>query len=240
MTDIHDTHEVPLPARDRLLNAATDLLIEQVPSAVSTRAITDRAAVTAPTLYHHFGDKDSLLEEAAVKHFAQTVADHASTPAESPLGALAQAWDALVDYGRSYPQLFDRLFGTTYKTQPGLKQAEALYLPALTELAQSGALTASVEASKRSLLAANVGAAILAIGASEEEGGLAASRSSREILLRSFVSGDAHDATPCPSYVSAAVALSAALQASETSRLTPAEYALFLQWLDRLASAPQA
>ena len=50
-------------ARDRLLLAAAELLDAADGSEVSTRAICDRAGVQAPTLYHHFGSKQGLLDE---------------------------------------------------------------------------------------------------------------------------------------------------------------------------------
>ena len=50
-------------ARDRLLLAAAELL--EAGSAVSTRAVCDRAGVQAPTLYHHFGSKQGLIDAVA-------------------------------------------------------------------------------------------------------------------------------------------------------------------------------
>src|SRR6478752_4804351 len=56
-----------LQARDRLLLAATQLLDEAAGGPVSTRQIIERAGVRAPTLYHHFGSKQALLD-AVVSH----------------------------------------------------------------------------------------------------------------------------------------------------------------------------
>jgi AcrR family transcriptional regulator len=50
-----------LPPKTRLLNAAAQLLADSDGAPVSTRQITEMAGVTAPTLYHHFGDKEGLL-----------------------------------------------------------------------------------------------------------------------------------------------------------------------------------
>ena len=59
---------MPSPdARDRLLTAAAELLDAAQGAEVSTRAITERAGVQAPTLYHHFGSKRGL-EDAVVTH----------------------------------------------------------------------------------------------------------------------------------------------------------------------------
>ena len=56
-----------MTVRTRILETAAGLLAQSADVDVSTRAICDAAGVTAPTLYHHFGDKDGLL--AAVVDF---------------------------------------------------------------------------------------------------------------------------------------------------------------------------
>ena len=56
-----------MTVRTRILETAAGLLAQSTEVDVSTRAICDAAGVTAPTLYHHFGDKDGLL--AAVVDF---------------------------------------------------------------------------------------------------------------------------------------------------------------------------
>src|SRR5690348_1857683 len=45
----------------RIIEAAAALLAKSVDGGVSTREICDAAGVTAPTLYHYFRDKESLL-----------------------------------------------------------------------------------------------------------------------------------------------------------------------------------
>ena|ERR1700731_4855215 len=56
-----------MTVRTRILETAAGLLAQSADADVSTRAVCDAAGVTAPTLYHHFGDKDGLL--AAVVDF---------------------------------------------------------------------------------------------------------------------------------------------------------------------------
>ncbi len=56
-----------MTVRSRIVESAAGLLAQSADVDVSTRAICDAAGVTAPTLYHHFGDKDGLL--AAVVDF---------------------------------------------------------------------------------------------------------------------------------------------------------------------------
>ena len=53
--------------RTRIVEAAAGLLANAADVDISTRAACEAAGVTAPTLYHHFGDKQGLL--AAVVDF---------------------------------------------------------------------------------------------------------------------------------------------------------------------------
>ncbi len=64
-----------LPPKIRLLRAAAELLANSEGSAVSTRQITKLAGgVTAPTLYHHFGDKEGLFDAVVSAGFEEYVA----------------------------------------------------------------------------------------------------------------------------------------------------------------------
>src|ERR1700685_1414724 len=56
-----------MTVRSRIIETAAGLVAQSADVDVSTRAVCDAAGVTAPTLYHHFGDKDGLL--AAVVDF---------------------------------------------------------------------------------------------------------------------------------------------------------------------------
>jgi AcrR family transcriptional regulator len=73
---------------------------------VTTRAVCEAAGVTAPTLYHHFGDKDGLV--AAV--IARTV-DHvllakaAVAPTGDPVEDVRRGWDAWVAFALAHPAL---------------------------------------------------------------------------------------------------------------------------------------
>src|ERR1700680_1614434 len=53
--------------RDRLLLAAAELMHQSGEPTVSTRAVCERAGVEAPTLYHHFGSKQGLID-AVIQH----------------------------------------------------------------------------------------------------------------------------------------------------------------------------
>lgn len=53
------------PARERLLCAAQDILVEKGLEHLNTNLIAQRAGVTPPTLYHYFSNKHAILAELA-------------------------------------------------------------------------------------------------------------------------------------------------------------------------------
>lgn len=56
-------------AREAIRAAATALFAERGFAATSTREICERAGVTKPALYYHFGDKERLYEELMLDAF---------------------------------------------------------------------------------------------------------------------------------------------------------------------------
>jgi AcrR family transcriptional regulator len=51
------------PAKEAIRNAAAELFAEKGFAATSTREICQRAGITKPVLYYHFGNKEQLYEE---------------------------------------------------------------------------------------------------------------------------------------------------------------------------------
>ena len=63
-----------IDTRERILRAAARLLAESGGAPVSTRAVCAAAGVGAPTLYHHFGDKEGLLDAVVTYGFERYLA----------------------------------------------------------------------------------------------------------------------------------------------------------------------
>ena len=83
-----------LPPKMRLLRAAAELLAKSGGAAVSTRQITQLAGVTAPTLYHHFGDKEGLFDAVVAAGFEEYVAGERDfAPSGQPLEDIRRMWD---------------------------------------------------------------------------------------------------------------------------------------------------
>lgn len=83
-------------AREKILAAARDLFVREGPDNVTMRRIADAAEYTAPALYVHFPDKDSLIEELCRGDFC--LLRDAFRVAE----AIADPVERLLEIGRAY------------------------------------------------------------------------------------------------------------------------------------------
>jgi len=83
-------------AKTRILEAAVDLLSRSADPEISTREVCEVAGITAPALYHHFGDKERLLSAVVDRGWARFLeskrAQPRSTTAESSLSLSPKWW----------------------------------------------------------------------------------------------------------------------------------------------------
>ena len=160
-----------LKTEDALLRAAESLLERGGPDAVTTRAVCDAAKVGAPTLYHHYGDKNGLLDALVAKGVTaflkrkQAVADTADAQAD-----LVSGWQDFIGFALERPQLF-RLMVQRVGDNPRILDAAMERTEArLIRLANEGRLVTDVPFARRSLLALSNGVtALWTQGASKAE-----------------------------------------------------------------------
>lgn len=97
--------------RAAILRAVEALLADGGEAAVSIREVCARAKVTAPTVYHHFGDKDALIARVVAQCFAEFDAALArgATP-EDPVEAMRWGFDRYLAYGVAHPAHYRLLF----------------------------------------------------------------------------------------------------------------------------------
>ncbi|WP_433874699.1 TetR/AcrR family transcriptional regulator [Sinomonas atrocyanea] len=243
--------DVPSP-RERLIQAAMDLVASSDGAPVSTRQITELARVTAPTLYHHFGDKDGLMEAVVARGFEEFVQSEGSIErSDVPIQDVKRLWDVHVQFGVTHAQLYMLMFGTSGPTRRPVvvTEAERLLERELNRLAASGQLAVPPLEAARAILAANVGVTLMLISDASEapDATNPLSTQTRDAVLRSVLTdpsildaptaGAAAAAGGQPSYVAAAIALNATLQSSHPDQLSGTEMKLFLEWLHRLSTA---
>jgi AcrR family transcriptional regulator len=98
--------------RAEIVDAATQLLVEKGPEAVTLRAIARRAGITAPSIYAHFEGRNAVLEAVVATTF-QMLADCLRRAVEGhtdPVARLRAVCHAYVAFGREHPQDYAVLF----------------------------------------------------------------------------------------------------------------------------------
>lgn len=92
--------------REHLIEVGRALLAEVGTDAFTTRLVCERAGVTAPTLYHHFGDKDGLLRAVAESELqAFLLGKQRASARDSPRGAVRRGWDDWIAFARANPEI---------------------------------------------------------------------------------------------------------------------------------------
>lgn len=81
---------------DAILEAASQILARNGPTATSTSAVAERAGVSIGTLYQYFSDRDTLLHELVLRHLDATLAELSRAMTGLSQLPLADAVDRLV------------------------------------------------------------------------------------------------------------------------------------------------
>jgi AcrR family transcriptional regulator len=221
--------------RDRLLRAAAELLDEANGGDVSTRAVCKRAGVQAPTLYHHFGNKDGLLQAVVEYGTSQYVSHENSVGADDLVGQLRRGWDDHVRYGLSNPSFYVLLYG---RIKPGVQcgvtsVAERRLIELLRHVDKAGSLKVSCEEAAHQIVAANVGVTLYLLGREEGERDLGLSDRLRDNVLAGVLTDTALNPAVADA---AATVLSGLGDTPGRGDLTPGETALLTELLERLSS----
>lgn len=242
--------EGPPAARDRLVAAAAQLLAQAQGEEVSTRAICELAGVQAPTLYHHFGSKQGLLDAVVSHGFEQYLTAKRDHPASGdPVRDIRAGWDDHVRFGVDNPSLYALMYG---RTRPGQRpaaadDAESMLLALFTKAQDAGRLRTTPARATSELLAANVGVTLALITTPEARRDPRVAEALRDAVLASLTADDS-PRTPSRQGIVAtqpversAAQLVDALDAGAASadRLDPREQVMLRWWLQRLAVTPQ-
>lgn len=225
-------------ARDRLLLAAAELMDAAGANTLSTRAVCERAGVQAPTLYHHFGSKQGLIDAVINHGFTQYIQPPSSS--DDPVDDIRQGWDRHVQFGLDHPAFYALLYG---RVEPGrpcaiTAPAHAMLRDLLTVAARQGLLTAPVDDAAEQILAANIGVTLTLITQSPDERDMGLSDRVRDAALAAVLTSTAKQTPSAAPATRAGAALTLrALLDDDPSGLTTGEHALLSELLDRLATA---
>jgi AcrR family transcriptional regulator len=237
MDDVSDTRP---GTRERIIDAAAQLLNEHGPSAVTTRAVAVGAGVQPPAIYRLFGDKDGLLE-AVAEHVMTTyveakagIVDAAAADGVDPLDDLRAGWLTQLEFGLANPDVF-RLLSEPGRVlnSPAAAAGRRVLEKRIRRVAESGRLRVSEQRALGLVQAGGVGTvqALLATPPEQRDPGLG--EAMYEAVLAQILT-DAPDREPDDT-VAATVAFRAI--APSLTALTASERQLMTDWLDRALAA---
>lgn len=129
--------------REDILKAAGTLLEQHGLEATSTRAICEAAGVTAPTLYHYFGDKEGVLAAVVAQGFEQFLAEKRATLySHDPVENLRRGWDTYVAFGVEHPALYALIFSQAERLEwpEASKEGYGMLLRLMGEVQLAGRL----------------------------------------------------------------------------------------------------
>jgi len=155
--------------RDTLVTAALRVLEDEGEAGFSTRLVCTKANVTAPTLYHHFGNADGLLSAALAEAFRQFLQEKkVAVTSTDPLVALQEGWDNYVRFAEARPRLYTAMMARVLQAAdiPAAKQAYGLLQDRISNVARAGLLVMSEDAAANLIWSSANAAALLHVTAS--------------------------------------------------------------------------
>ncbi|GAB3833230.1 TetR/AcrR family transcriptional regulator [Kribbella italica] len=137
--------------RDEIVVAAARLLDQEAgEQAVTLRAVAREAGITAPSIYPHFADRDSILLAVAEQAFAELEAHLRVVPPDlGPAERLRAICTAYLAYAQEKPNRYRIMFGAVWSAPKSLERVPDLAIQDLGMNAFDvlrGAMVACVDA----------------------------------------------------------------------------------------------
>jgi len=219
--------------RQRVIEAAIDLLTREGRDAVTTRRVAVAAGLQPPAIYRLFGDKEGLLDAVAEHGFAAFLAaKHVDREPEDPIDDLRAGWDLAVEFGLANPALYTLMYSEPARAaSAAFKSGTEILMGRIRRLAVGGWLRVDEELAAMIIRATAHGAVLTWLSLPEDRRDPALLAVLRESMVTAVTSEQPAVCEPGPA--GAARALRAALPARTT--LSAAEQRLLGEWLDRLA-----
>ncbi len=143
-------------ARRSILDAAEALLLEGGLEGFSMRRLADRCGLTAPTLYHYFKDKPSLIDTLLEERLQQLVRDLLTVElSDDPIENVCALGAAFASFGIRNPDHYHLLVmnrGEKASDPPSTEEVQKIFGAPLDALVERGDLDADeVEALRQGL-----------------------------------------------------------------------------------------
>jgi AcrR family transcriptional regulator len=223
------------PVRQRVVDAAADLLAREGRDAVTTRAVAAAAGVQAPTIYRLFGDKDGLLEAVAEQGYATFLAAKQVVRDElDPIGDLRAGWDLSVEFGLANPALYVLMYGEPRRgtTSPAFRAGMQILMGRIHRLAAGGWLRVDEKLAAALIHATARGAVLTWLSLPEDQRDPALLTAMRE----SMVTAVTHQQPAVQGTGPAGAARTLRALLPGQTMLSSAEQLLLGEWLDRLTA----
>jgi len=100
-----------LTTADQIAKVVLEILESEGPEAVSMRRIAHDVGVTPMAIYHHFPNRQALLDVVVDREFTCFLESMQSRPARGSMESLlVDCMDAYIDYAFDRPRIFDYVF----------------------------------------------------------------------------------------------------------------------------------
>jgi AcrR family transcriptional regulator len=101
-------------------SAALAILEEDGPDAVSMRRVADAVGITPMAIYHHFPNREALLNTVTDREFSKFLDNIQARPMRGSTEArLISGMEAYIDYAFDRPRIFDYVFS---QPRPGARR----------------------------------------------------------------------------------------------------------------------
>ncbi|MER7231633.1 TetR/AcrR family transcriptional regulator [Streptomyces olivaceus] len=220
--------------RQRVVEAAIDLLTRGGRDAVTTRAVAEAAGLQPPAIYRLFGDKDGLLDAVAEHGFTAFLASKRIDPdPPDPIADLRAGWDVAIEFGLANPALYTLMYAEPTRAESAaFRTGMGVLMGRIRRLAAGGWLRVDEELAAQIIHATARGAVLTWLSLPEERRDPALLATLRESMVAAVTVDQPAVRGSGPA--GAARALRAALP--EQTLLSEAEQRLLTEWLGRLAT----
>jgi AcrR family transcriptional regulator len=227
--------------RARIIDVAAELLAASTSGQISTREVCEASGITPPTLYHHFGDKDGLLQAVVTDGFERYLASKRALGTTGDLTAdFRRGWDMHVEFGVANPALYHVMYGRpgSGRTTPAAEAAHADLVAAMRELDDAGRLRLPADVAADVVDAAAVGTTLHLIRTNGATGDPMVGIVRDAVVAAVIGPARAYVASPAtPQLTQAAARLRAELPHGPVAALRASETALMHEWLSELTNA---
>lgn len=140
-------------ARQAILDATEDLLVEEGYEKLSMRKLAARCGYAAPTIYHYFGDKPGLLDTLITLRVQALSAElRAVRLGSDPAENMRRLFVAFARWGIANPTHY-QLLTANREPHPAGEEAREILMGPVTALEEQGRLETDIELARQSFWA---------------------------------------------------------------------------------------